>query len=134
MFLGAAVAEDGEVWIDVEEPIIPDQGPLVQVNDRIAARSLIRALLFGPAAEDRYSFGMASGPLLSCPQLLSSESAWRALNIARRLGQGQAEAEWHWVTAKVDTEEVWRRISAVAQRLLDTGCLDAKGLQDASLC
>jgi hypothetical protein len=112
-------AEDDEVWIDVIEPELP-AGPIRDHSDCAAAKSLIRALLAGPAAQQRYSFGAASGrnPLGS-DAVANEDCVWRAIDLAGRLKSEGAVMEplWGDVCALIARADVWTAIMRVAASL-----------------
>lgn len=61
-----SITPDGEVssWIEVDEPEVSMARQLCLPSDRESAQSIVRALLTGPAAVDRYGFGRCSDELL----------------------------------------------------------------------
>lgn len=124
---GVYVAPDGRSsWIEVDEPILPAHGALIAPEHRQGARSLIRALLAGPAAQERYSFGLCGDTMLSCRELLSDQSAWRAMGLANRLHSTSNEAEiaWRGVAAMFNSKSVWDYLSGIAKTLSRRRMLD----------
>lgn len=115
------IPTDGaDSWIEVTEPMLPNFGTLIDERDRIAARALIVALLAGPAAGQRYSFGSSGTDMSSCRGLLTDPCVWRAANLARRVGAGKSTLRLLWREAALiaDQDDNWSVVNKLAMDLL----------------
>ena len=73
-------------WIEIQEPDLSRPRLRSSSRAREEAKSLIRVLLAGPAAQRRYSFGSYFMEFnLLDRYLFSEEPAWRAIAIALSL-------------------------------------------------
>jgi hypothetical protein len=94
------------------------------------AKAVIRALLAGPAANARYSFGRLP---LDCPlptfdltatSMMESEAVWRAISLASRIsgdGPSLIRSSWRRVQQLIHGDAIWPAIEAVARTLLMNG-------------
>jgi hypothetical protein len=119
------VAEgDAEAWIDVIEPNLPDKGQLRDHQNRAACESLIRALLAGPAAQERYSFGACADQLDLLDDAISEQPCiWRAVDLAGRI-QSRVPIPppiWREVCKNFERPEIWAAVQAVGDALFDCG-------------
>lgn len=115
---------DATCWIEVDEPVLPTKGPFLLPKHRQSARSLIRALLAGPAALERYSFGVCCGDLFACREILGVAGGWRAINLARRLDSHSVEELlWRQTSRAINLSESWEQISFLATMLLERGMM-----------
>ncbi len=125
--------EDANVWLDVVEPALPLADEPWGKQDYAAAESLIRALLSGPAAQERYSFGACSDDLVSLGDAFTTEDCvWRAIGIA---GQIESAAPvlsplWREVRDFMESEEGWAAVCAAAKMLLECGELSGFEIAD----
>ena len=123
------IENDGSSWIDVTYPGLSQSRLDRSVRARLDAKSVIRALLAGPASELRYRFGSPypDGPLefdLLAPGMLESEAVWRAISIAGRvseIGPYLIHSLWRRVNHQIHQGNAWVAIEAVANALLITG-------------
>lgn len=112
-------SEEDDVSIDVVEPELPD-GHIWNHRDRAAAKSMIRALLAGPAAQERYSFGaVCGGELLRDDDTTGQACVWRAIGLAGRIESSVAVIEplWLEVGALISRPDVWDAVERVAASL-----------------
>jgi hypothetical protein len=97
---------------------------------RSRAKAIIRALLAGPAAEARYSFGIY--PLdpsavkfnLADPFVIEEPAVWRAIALAGKIvedGPALIDALWREVNVLIQGDTIWPAIDAVAGSLLING-------------
>jgi len=116
-------------WIDLTYPNL-DQARL---NRSIATytdtTSVIRALLAGPAALLRYSFGTCSQARhptdfnLADPWMAEQEAFWRAISLAGKTSDDSPSlirGLWREINCLIQGNEVWPAIEAVANMLLIT--------------
>lgn len=116
--------EENEIWSEIVEPELPPEGSAWTDRDRANARSLIRALLSGPAAQEKYSFGSCSSELtLSDWDIAVEACVWRAIDLAGRFESGSAVLPllWHEVGATLHRPGVWAAIAATADMLMQCG-------------
>lgn len=121
--------EDEEVWTDVAEPILRP-GPIWKHTDRATAKSLIRALLAGPAAQDRFSFGHAGSDLLGCRNNVFGENVvWRAIDLAGQIKTNvpQLAPLWRQVSERMNQDDVWLAVTRVADSLF--ACRELAGCE-----
>jgi len=93
-------------------------------------QSVIRALLAGPAALLRYSFGTCPQDCptlefnLADPWIVEQEAVWRAISLAGKVSKDSPSlirGLWRETNALIQGDKVWPAIEAVAQMLLITG-------------
>ena len=113
---------DAAAWIDIREPALPSYGRPISRDERLAALSVIRGLIAGPAAMQRYSFGQTSAEFdLSNPLTNADPLIWRAIDLAGqipgRLSSIVPEL-WQEVAVTMAKPDVWAAVEAVAQALL----------------
>jgi len=124
-------AEGADSWIEVTEPMLPNFRTLIAERDRIAACALIVALLAGPAAGQRYSFGSSGMDMSSCRGLLIDPCVWRAANLARRPGAGSSTLRLLWREAAliVNYDHNWSIVNELAMDLLDRREIDGEEVE-----
>jgi hypothetical protein len=117
-------------WIDVLEPDLPPTGVLHRATDRQTATSLIRALLSGPAANERYSFG-GCGDFASLRRPFEEQAIWRAHGLARRLKAGRPllPSLWNQVARLFEREDTWAAVAALAEALFKRGQMESPEIQ-----
>jgi hypothetical protein len=113
---------DADSWIDVREPDL-NQRRLRELSEaRASARSVIRGLLAGPAAQGRYSFGACTQEFnISDRHMIGQSAVWRAVSLAGSIaddGAALIPPLWREVTKTIQTPKVWAAIEAVAAALL----------------
>jgi len=122
--------DDASSWIDVTYPNLSQSRLTRSVTARSDAKSVIRALLAGPAAQSRYSFGAPSAHIalpdfnLADPELLEAEPIWYAIALATKISNDSPSlihSLWKRVTRLIRGDEVWTAIEAVAKALLING-------------
>jgi|GEM_PF-5947391 len=120
-----AVLSD-ESWIDVVEPDLPATGKIWREGDRAVAKSLIRALLFGPGARERYGWGCCGCDVETVGNYLGETVVWRACNLARRIESDRPllPSLWTQVGQLVDRDDTWVAVTALAEALVERGELD----------
>jgi len=113
---------DATSWIDVREPALPSPDRSASRDEWLAALSVIRGLIAGPAAMQHYSFGQTSADFdLSNPRTNADPLIWRAIDLAGQIPGGQSAIVpnlWREVAASLAKPEVWAAVEAVAQALL----------------
>jgi hypothetical protein len=93
--------DDGSSWIDVRYPDLDQSRLSRSVRARSDAKSVIRALLAGPAAQMRYSFGTCNTGHalpdfdLGASYMVESEAVWRAISLAGGSGRGHGGGRSH---------------------------------------
>jgi hypothetical protein len=117
------VPDSDEVWLDVEEPLLPAHGEPWRADDCKNARSVIRALLAGPAAQECYAFGGCSDDLASGRDAFSADRiVWRAIDLAGQIPARRPVLPQLWrEVADFVEHDGWRAISVVAGMLLECG-------------
>jgi hypothetical protein len=114
---------DGSAWLDIREPDLTRVRLRSSDRARDQAKSVIRALLTGPAAQIRYSFG--PHPIefsLSNKYLLYQQTVWRAVALAGKFaedGPALIHASWAQATILIQDRANWAAIDAVAEALLN---------------
>jgi len=125
--------ESDEVWVDVNEPAFPSADEPWRAGDYRNAKSVIRALLAGPAAQEYYSFGGCSDDLASGRDAFTADRVvWRALDLAGQMpARGPVLPQlWREVRNFVESEEGRAAICVVAQMLLEYGELTGSEVSD----
>lgn len=115
--------EEGDIWIEIVEPELPS-GALWNHRDRANAKALVRALLFGPAAQEKFSFGACSPDLDLADSAVASEvCVWRAIDIAGRIPSYAPvlPSLYRFLRITLDRPEVWHAVTIIAQMLLECG-------------
>ena len=119
-----SIEPDGDApsWIDIKEPDLSEVRLRSSAKAQASAKSVIRALLAGPAVQSRYSFGWCTPEFnIADRHLIDQETASRAIAIAGAIkSQGRALVPdlWREVITVVQQPEVWAAIEAVAAALL----------------
>jgi hypothetical protein len=124
--------EGDEIWLDIDEPAFPS-GELWRANDCKNAKSVIRALLTGPAAQERYSFGGCSDDVASGHDAFSADRiVWRAVDLAGQMPERGPvlPQRWREVRSFVESEEGWAAICVIAQMLRECGELSGSEVSD----
>jgi hypothetical protein len=133
------IEDDGSSWIDVQYPVLSRSRLNVSAQARSNARAVIRALLAGPAAQSRYSFGTcpADHPSsdfdLAKSGMMEHEAVWRAISLAGMIssdGPMLIRSMWRRVDRLIQGDEVWPSIEAVAKSLLITGDLTGSEVRE----
>jgi len=117
-------------WIEVIHPNL--NRPCLSRSAKACAnaKSVIRALLAGPATLLRYSFGTypRDCPLpefnLANPWMAEQEAVWRAISLAGKISNGSpslVRSLWREVNNLIQGDKIWPAIEAVAHMLLITG-------------
>jgi hypothetical protein len=113
---------DAASWIDIREPVLPSSGRSISRGERSSALSVIRGLIAGLAAMQRYSFGGTAAEFdLSNPRTNADPLIWRAIDLAGQIPGGQCAIVpelWREVAATLAKPEVWAAVEAVAQALV----------------
>jgi hypothetical protein len=113
---------DAESWINVCEPDLSRRRLRASSEARASARSVIRGLLAGPAAQGRYSFGACIKEFdISDRHMIGQSAVWRAVSLAGSIvddGPALIPPLWREVTKTIQTPKVWAAIEAVAAALL----------------
>jgi hypothetical protein len=126
-------------WIDVAYPNLSQSRLNRSETARSAAKSVIRALLAGPAAQSRYSFGTLppDEPLpdfdLADQEMREQEAVWHAIALAGRISRDSPSlirSLWRQVYRLIHGDEVWPAIEAVAKSLLLNGELAGCEIRD----
>jgi hypothetical protein len=123
--------EDGaSSWIDVRYPNLAQSRLERSVMARSDAKSVIRALLAGPVAQSRYSFGALSPDSasqdfnLAGREVIQREVVWKAIALAGKISSDSptlVQSLWRQVSLLIHGNEIWPAIDAVAQALLLNG-------------
>jgi hypothetical protein len=125
-----SIQDTAASWIDVNHPNLSQSCLNSSETARSAATSVIRALLAGPAAQSRYSFGTfpTDSPLpdfnLADREMLEQEAVWRAISLAGKISKNSPSiirSLWRETSGLIQGERVWPAIDAVANMLLITG-------------
>jgi hypothetical protein len=121
-----SIEPDGDApsWIDIKEPDLREVRLRSSAQAQALAKSVIRALLAGPAAQSRYSFGWCTPEFnIGDRHLIDQETAWRAISIAGLIKSKGAliPVLWREVTTIIQQPEVWAAVEAVAAALLLNG-------------
>jgi len=131
--------EGASSWIDVSYPNFAQSRLNRSVMARREAKSVIRALLAGPAAQERYDFGT---PVPHCsppdfdllaPRMMDHEAVWRAIALAGKISSDSPtliRSLWRQVSRLIHKREVWSAIDAVASALLLNGELTGQEVCD----
>jgi hypothetical protein len=118
-----SLTRGGEFWIDVEEPCLSE----LKKGDHANAFSLIRSLLAGYAACERYRFGCISNYLdISDADLLGDLSFWRAVSLAGQVANkpyAVLPRRWSELRRVLNGPANWMAVEAVADALLRSGHL-----------
>jgi hypothetical protein len=131
--------DDASSWIDVTYPNLSQSRLNRSATARSDAKSVIRALLAGPAAQSRYSFGTPPAHIalpdfnLADPELLEAEPIWYAIALATKISNDSPSlirALWKRVAHLIQGDEVWAAIEAVAKALLINGELAGCEVRD----
>jgi hypothetical protein len=113
---------DADSWIDVREPDLCPTRLRASNEARASAKSVIRGLLAGPAAQGRYSFGACAADFdLTDRHMIDQSAIWRAVSLAGSFpddGPALIPPLWREVTKTIQTPKVWAAIEAVAAALL----------------
>jgi hypothetical protein len=118
---------DASSWIEIQEPDLGNSTLKSSFVARSRAKSIIRALLAGPAAEMRYSFG--TFPLdpsavkfnLADRFVIEQQAVWRAIALAGKIaedGPALIDALWREANVLIHGDTIWPAIDAVAGSLL----------------
>lgn len=123
--------EDGaSSWIDVRYPNLAQSRLKRSVTARSDAKSVIRALLAGPVAQSRYSFGALPPDNalpdfnLAGPAVIDQEVVWEAIALSGKISSDSPtliRSLWRQVSHLIHGNEIWPAIDAVAQALLLNG-------------
>jgi hypothetical protein len=109
-------------WISIRKP---EYGEMNCPVDRLAKFSVLKALLAGPAAKMRYSFGGVSTIFdPSDRELLQEPVMPRALGLAAELpdnGLLITSALWRVLGCELAQPEIWSTVEAVARALINDG-------------
>lgn len=125
-----SIQDPGFSWIDVIHPDLSRSRLSRSETTRSDAKSVIRALLAGPAAQSRYSFGTLppDDPLpefdLADAEMLEQEAVWHAIALAGKISEDSPSlirSLWREVNGLIQRDEIWSAIDAVANTLLITG-------------
>jgi hypothetical protein len=128
-FARVSIEPQGDVssWIEVQEPDLSQSRLNSSIKARSDAKSVIRALLGGPAAELRYSFGtypLDSGAAkfhLANRFMIEQRAVWRAISLAGKISTDSPsliDSLWRQVNGLIQGDEIWPAIDAVAKSLL----------------
>ena len=132
---GNAVAS----WIDVIHPDLSRERLSRSIASHSDSKSVIRALLAGPAALLRYSFGTYPQDCpppefnLADPWMAEQEAIWRAVSLAGKISKDSPaliHSLWREIIGIVQADEVWPAIEAVANMLLVTNELAGCEVRD----
>ena len=111
-------------WIEIREPNLSRWRLSSSSRAREEAKSIIRALLAGPAAQSRYSFGSCAMEFnLLDRYLLAEEAVWRAIAIAGKFvddGPALIHTLWAEVANMIQDNGNWAGIDSVAETLLSS--------------
>lgn len=117
--------DGGSSWIEIVEPNLSDCWLGSSARDRGRAKSVLIALLAGPAAQIRYSFGYYPMKFnLSNSTLITEEAIWRAISIAGRIssnGPILINDLWDETMQEIGKAKNWEAIEAIAAALLNNG-------------
>jgi hypothetical protein len=121
-------------WIDVTYPD-PRHGRLrSSVAAQADAKSVIRAMLAGPASLLRYSFGACPREInLANRWMIEQDAIWRAISLAGKISKDSpalVHSLWGEVTSLIQGDKVWPAVEAIAQTLLITGELAGCEIRD----
>jgi hypothetical protein len=133
------IEDDGSSWIEVQYPDLSQSRLSRSVRARSDARAVIRALLAGPAAQLRYSFG-TSGPDHPLPDfnlanrdMLEHDAIWQAISLAIKISgdsRSLIRSSWRRVNRLVHGNRMWPAMEAVANALLLNGELAGCEVRD----
>jgi len=119
---------DGSSWMDIKCPDLTPSRLNRSVRARSDAKSVIRALLAGPAALSRYSFGAAPAAfpfqIIANRTALEDEAASEAIALAANFSNDTPaliDTMWRRVSGRINDAWSWLAIQAVAQSLLLNG-------------
>jgi hypothetical protein len=116
---------DASSWMEIQEPILNKARLRSSSKAREEAKSIIRALLAGPAAQIRYSFGYQPMEFnLSNRFLIDQETIWRAISLAAKVAKDSPvliHNLWNEVMDVLGSAENWAAVDAVATALLSNG-------------
>ncbi len=121
-----SIESDGGIsgWIEIREPSLSRSHLRSSRQAREEAKSIVRALLAGSAAQVRYSFGPHPMEFnLSNEHLLCQETVWRAISIAGKFaddGPALIHTLWTEVTILIQDFANWAAVDAVAMTLLSS--------------
>ena len=103
-------------FIDVSEPCFPSEGKQWSCNDLFQAEATVRALLSGPAAIEKFSFGSCSRHLTITNDLLEDFDLWRAIDIAGAMPSSGPVLPrlWHQVARTTNRLHVWDAIKCLS--------------------
>ena len=117
-------------WIDVTYPSLAQSRLKRSVTARSDAKSVIRALLAGPIAQSRYSFGALPPDSalpdfnLADPTVFEQDVIWEAIALAGKISSDSPSlirSLWRQVSRLIHGSEVWPAVDAVAHALLING-------------
>jgi hypothetical protein len=133
--VGLVSINDQESWIYVTHPDLR-QASLRTVAGRADAKSVIRAMLAGPAALLRYSFGACPREInLANRWMLEQDAIWRAISLAGKISKDSPSlirSLWGETSNVIQGDKAWPAIEAVAQMLLITGELTGFEIRDVA--
>jgi hypothetical protein len=133
------IEDDGSSWIEVQYPDLSQSRLSRSVHARSDSKAVIRALLAGPAAQLRHSFGSCDPgyPLpdfgLGASHMVESEAVWWAISLAARISKDSPSfirSSWRGVNQLVHRDNTWAAIRAVANALLINGELAGCEVRD----
>lgn len=122
--------DDASSWIDVRYPNLAQSRLARSVTARSDAKSVIRAMLAGPIAQSRYSFGALPPDSalqdfnLASPAVIEQQVIWEAIAISGKTSNDSPalfRSLWRQVSRAIHGDEIWPAIDAVAQALLING-------------
>ena len=122
-------------WIDVTHPNLCR----ASLRSHSDVKSVIRALLAGPATLLRFSFGTCPQDCtppqfnLADPWMAEQEAVWRAISLAGKTSDDSPSlirGLWREINCLIQGNEVWPAIEAVANMLLITDELTGYEVSD----
>jgi hypothetical protein len=126
-------------WVDVIHSNLSQSRLDKSETTRSVAKSVIRALLAGPAAQIRYSFGTLPQDIplpdfnLADREMLEQEAVWRAIALTGRISKNSPpllRSLWRETNSLIQGDKIWPAIDAVANMLQLNGELAGCEISD----